>query len=269
MTLKHDFVETDVRQARTRLTRAAVLVLIVLLFLGVALILTAGREVATGQTALRRAAMVTQVPTAIPSSAPSLTPFVCPDDPANWTVRMEPGLTGQGIGKINPPCVADEVLADLKDALHWYYETPDRHPADATLYFADDPLASLAELMSNTVRSLQSVGQDFQVVVSPEDRLTYVGGFAPDGRQASVVDRYPGGSVFQTYDRETGEVVTRERHPAHLMVFTMSYAESDHRWKIASMEEHALDFAGDPQLYREVIEHLYGDTSISTPEDEK
>ena len=269
MTLKHDFVETDVRQTRTRLTRAAVLVLIVLLFLGVALILAAGREVATGQTELRRAAMVTQVPTAIPSSAPSLTPFVCPDDPANWTVRIEPGLTGQGIGKINPPCVADKVLADFEDALRWYYETPDRNPADATLYFADDPLASLAELMSKTVKSLQSADQGFQVVVSPEDRLTYVGGFAPDGRQAPVVDRYPGGSVFQTYDRATGDVLTRDSHPAHVMVFTMTYDDVDRRWKIGSMEEHALDSAGDPQLYREVIEDLYGDTSISTPEEEE
>lgn len=268
MTLKHDFVETDVRQTRTRLTRAAVLVLIVLLFLGMALMIAAGREVATGQTVVRRAPVVTQFPTAIHSSAPSLTPFVCPDDPADWTVRMEPGLTGQGIGKINPPCVADKVLANLKDALRWYYETPDRNPADATLYFADDPLASLAELMSNTVRSLQSVGQDFQVVVSPKDRLTYVGGFAPDGRQVPVIDRYPGGSVFQTYDRETGEVATREVHPAHLMVFTMTYDESDRRWKIESMKENALDAAGDSQLYREVIEVLYGDTSISTPEEE-
>ena len=269
MTLKHDFVETDVRQTRTRLTRAAVLVVIVLLFLGMALILTAGRKVATGQTGLGQPPAVTQVPTAIPSSAPSITPFVCPNDPSDWTVRMEPGLTGQGIGKIDPPCVAEEVLANLKDALRWYYETPDRNPADATLYFADDPLASLAELMSNTVRSLQSVGQDFQVVVSPEDRLTYVEGFTPDGRQVSVVDRYPGGSVFQTYDRETGDVASREVHPAHLMVFTLTYDESDHRWKIESMEERTLDSTGDPQLYREVIEDLYGDMSISTPEEEK
>ena len=269
MTLKQDFVETDVRQSRTRLSRAAVLVVIVLLLLGGSLMLTAGRKAATGPTAPGRAPAVPQLPTSAPSSAPTAAAFTCPDDPAEWTVRMEPGWAGQGTGKISPPCVANEALANLKDALRWYYETPDRNPADATRYFADDPLASLAELMSNTVSSLQSAGQDFQVVVSPEDRLTYVEGFTPDGGQVSLVDRYPGGSVLQIYDRETGEVATREIHPAHLMVFTMTYDASDRRWKIASMKEHALDSVGDPRLYREVIKALYGDASISTPEEEK
>ena len=273
MTLKHDFLETDIRQSRPRLTRAAVLVQIVLVFLGVALILTAGREVATDQTPLR-AAMVTQVPAANSSplaAKPALspTPFVCPADPAEWTVRMAPGLTGQQIGKVDPPCVADEALTDLQDAVRWYYETPDRNPADAYRYFADDPLASLAGLMSTTVTSLRSAGQDFRIVVSPADRLTYVGGFAPDaaGKQVSVRDHCPGGSVFQTYDRETGDVISSESHPAHVMVFTMTYDESDRRWKIGRMEEHALDARGDPQLLRQVIQDLYGDTPISTPED--
>jgi hypothetical protein len=266
MTLKHDFVETDVRQTRIRLTRAAVLVVIVLLFLGAALVLTAGRQVATSRGP---APLVTQGPAASPSSEASPTPLVCPDDPGKWRVRVEPGVAGLGIGRIDPPCVAEEVLANLKDALRWYYETPDRNPADAARYFADDPLASLAELMSSTVRSLAAAGQDFRVVVSPQDRLTYVGGFAPDGRQVSVVDRCPGGSILEITHRETGEVATREVHPAHLMAFTLTYDESDRRWKIESMEERVLDSLGDPQLYREVIEGLYGDMSISTPEEEK
>jgi hypothetical protein len=281
MSLKEDFLHSDVRRTRIRLTRAALLALAVLVFLGAALLLTAGHEVVTGESP---AAMATPEPDTAPAAGP-VTPALpagaaasatCPPDPADWSVRLAPGPGGQSIGHVEPPCAAGLVLADWQEAITWYYETPERDPAGAYQYFSDDPLASLAGLMSSTVTSLQSIGQSFRVVASPQDQLTYLSSFgavqgqagdagngrSPAGLQATVVDRLPGGSVFQILERESGAVVREERHPAHLMVFTLTYDPRGGRWKIDAMAEQPLEPAGDPELYREVIRELLGDEAI-------
>ncbi len=286
MSLQEDFVHNDVRQTRTRPTRAALLALAVLFFLGATLLLTAGREVVTGESP---AAMATPEPDTAPATGPvipdrpdgAFVPATCPSDPAGWTIRLTPGPGGQAIGHLEPPCAAGLVLAGWQAAIRWYYETPDRDPAGAYRVFSDDPLASLAGLMSSTVTSLQSIGQSFRVVASPQDRFTYLSNFdpgqgqdteagedrPPEGLRATVVDRLPGGSLFQILERQSGAVVREEFHRAHLMVFTLTYDPRDRRWKIDRMAEQPLEPAGDPQLYREVIRELVGDEAILDRED--